>query len=117
MCFVFLFTEALITCPSTSVSLCCYIAPDRAKDFVLTEVLQLKSVSQLKFLPVHIYSYCCKVIPEMFNATRLVSVISLRRTPQLQIPLCNYVFLFLLVLLFVISIWQHLYIMHKFWKV
>lgn len=39
MCFVFLFTEALITCPSRAVSLCCSIAPDRANDFVLTRVL------------------------------------------------------------------------------
>lgn len=69
MCFVFLFTEALITRPSRSVILCCYIAPDRANDFVLTGVLQLPSDSQLKFLPVHFYSYCCKLIPEMFNAT------------------------------------------------
>lgn len=39
MCFVFLFTEALVTCPSRSVSLCCYIAPDRANGFVLAVVL------------------------------------------------------------------------------
>lgn len=80
-----------MTCCSKFVRLC--IAADRANNLVLTGVLELPSDSQMKFLPVHFYSYCCKPIPEMFHAH--VSITSLRRTPpNFKSPFCNYVSFF-----------------------
>lgn len=83
-----------MTCRSRSVRLS--IAPDRTNNFVLTGVLELPSDSQLKFLPVHFCSYCCKPRPEMFRVH--VSITSLRRTP------CNFKSPFVTMFLFFVFV-------------
>lgn len=78
--------------------------------FLLPGMLQLPSIRFAAEVYAYPFlSYRCKLKPETLDATRFISVVSPRRSPQLQIPIFdNYD------ILSVISVWQLLNTRHRF---